>query len=191
MTKHHDEDGVKADTESVKTDCSTDGTDEVIVEGLLLEDRGEGKEIEHWCIVTNDFFRISPQKVENCQISALTILVTKTYWPHMNQGAPPSISIPFGFISEAQKSSCSDRLKALHRQLSSEPSLNSLEPGRKNASDVYEEPDFSSVFLLRTRPTHFHWLIRYGGQYKLEVRCCPALDDSEFTDNDVYRHTFL
>lgn len=65
MTEHFDDGGVKAETESAQTDCSTD---EIIVEGLLLEDRGEGKEIEHWCIVTNDFFHISPQKVA-CELS--------------------------------------------------------------------------------------------------------------------------
>jgi hypothetical protein len=52
---------METDAASVQTDCSSD---EVIVEGLLLEDRGEGaEEIEHWCIVTNDYFHISSHKV--------------------------------------------------------------------------------------------------------------------------------
>ena len=95
-----------------------------------------------------------------------------SYSPRINQGAPASISIPFSLIAEVERSQSLERLRALQRQYS--PTESFLERTRIEGS--FEEkslkPDSasSSFFLLRTKPTMIHSLLRYGGQYKLEVR---------------------
>jgi hypothetical protein len=55
---------------------------QVIVEGLLLEDCGS-KPLEHWCIVTNEFFKISSRKVLPIGIWLLVLAIIK-------ESPPPS-----------------------------------------------------------------------------------------------------
>jgi hypothetical protein len=94
-----------------------------------------------------------------------------TVFANVKQGAPPSLSIPCSLIREVEKIKTGlARQKTLHKQLDAQafsasqklPS-HALHAGKLLAHD-------ESSFILRTRPTYFHWLVQYGGQYKLEYQ---------------------
>ena len=79
---------------------------------------------------------------------------------HAKQGAPPSLKIPYSLIREVQKSQTGiARQKTLQRQVES-MSMSASQKLLCTSGQLLAHEE--SSFFLRTKPTCFHWLVRYG-----------------------------